>query len=52
MGAVLESGVVRLTATGASLLEDPQVARLYLGAAATTPSSTPSSTISDNPVKP
>ena len=33
MGAVLESGVVRLVASGASLLEDPQVARLYLGAA-------------------
>ncbi|MDQ1749863.1 MAG: branched-chain amino acid transport system ATP-binding protein [Pseudonocardiales bacterium] len=31
-GAVLESGVVRLVATGASLLEDPEVARLYLGA--------------------
>jgi branched-chain amino acid transport system ATP-binding protein len=32
-GAVLESGIVRLVATGASLLEDPAVARLYLGAA-------------------
>jgi branched-chain amino acid transport system ATP-binding protein len=32
-GAVLESGVVRLVATGASLLNDPEVARLYLGAA-------------------
>jgi branched-chain amino acid transport system ATP-binding protein len=32
-GAVLESGVVRLVATGASLLDDPEVARLYLGAA-------------------
>jgi branched-chain amino acid transport system ATP-binding protein len=32
-GAVLESGVVRLAATGAGLLEDPAVARLYLGAA-------------------
>ena len=31
-GAVLESGVVRLVATGASLLNDPEVARLYLGA--------------------
>lgn len=31
-GAVLESGVVRLTATGAELLADPQVGRLYLGA--------------------
>ncbi|MEP7179096.1 MAG: ABC transporter ATP-binding protein [Pseudonocardiales bacterium] len=32
-GAVLESGVVRLVATGASLLDDPEVARLYLGSA-------------------
>jgi len=32
-GAVMESGVVRLTGTGTSLLEDPEVARLYLGAA-------------------
>jgi len=30
-GAVLESGVVRLTGTGAALLTDPEVARLYLG---------------------
>ncbi len=30
-GAVLESGVVRLTGTGADLLTDPEVARLYLG---------------------
>jgi branched-chain amino acid transport system ATP-binding protein len=37
MGAVLESGVVRLVATGTSLLADPQVARLYLGAASSTP---------------
>jgi branched-chain amino acid transport system ATP-binding protein len=37
MGAVLESGVVRLVASGAALLEDPQVARLYLGAASSTP---------------
>lgn len=44
MGAVLESGVVRLVATGASLLEDPQVARLYLGgASAPAPSSTATS---------
>lgn len=43
MGAVLESGVVRLVATGASLLQDAQVARLYLGAASSTP---------DQPVKP
>jgi branched-chain amino acid transport system ATP-binding protein len=33
-GAVLEGGVVRLTATGESLLTDPEVARLYLGAGA------------------
>jgi branched-chain amino acid transport system ATP-binding protein len=39
-GAVLESGRVRLVATGASLLDDPEVARLYLGAAAV--ASTPS----------
>ncbi len=32
VGAVLEAGVVRLTASGAGLLEDPDVARLYLGA--------------------
>ncbi|UQX88462.1 ABC transporter ATP-binding protein [Jatrophihabitans telluris] len=32
-GAVLESGVVRLVATGTELLDDPEVARLYLGAA-------------------
>jgi branched-chain amino acid transport system ATP-binding protein len=31
MGAVLETGVVRLVATGADLLGDPEVARLYLG---------------------
>ena len=39
-GAVLESGVVRLAASGASLLEDPQVARLYLGAASSPASPT------------
>ena len=33
-GAVLESGRVRLVSTGAGLLDDPEVARLYLGAAA------------------
>jgi branched-chain amino acid transport system ATP-binding protein len=32
-GAVMESGVVRLRGTGAGLLEDPEVARLYLGTA-------------------
>ena len=31
VGAVLETGVVRLVASGASLLDDPEVARLYLG---------------------
>jgi branched-chain amino acid transport system ATP-binding protein len=31
--AVLESGVVRLTGTGEQLLDDPEVGRLYLGAA-------------------
>lgn len=36
-GAVLESGRVRLEATGARLLEDPEVARLYLGAGAPLP---------------
>jgi branched-chain amino acid transport system ATP-binding protein len=35
VGAVLETGVVRLTASGARLLEDPEVARLYLGGGAT-----------------
>jgi branched-chain amino acid transport system ATP-binding protein len=33
-GAVLEGGVVRLNATGESLLSDPEVARLYLGGGA------------------
>jgi branched-chain amino acid transport system ATP-binding protein len=33
VGAVMESGVVRLVASGESLLSDPEVARLYLGAA-------------------
>ena len=32
-GAVMESGVVRLEGTGRALLDDPEVARLYLGAA-------------------
>ena len=41
MGAVLESGVVRLVATGTSLLADPQVARLYLGAPSPPPRTTP-----------
>ena len=33
-GAVLEGGVVKLEGTGSSLLDDPLVAQLYLGAAA------------------
>jgi branched-chain amino acid transport system ATP-binding protein len=36
-GAVLESGTVRLVASGPALLENPEVARLYLGAAAVPP---------------
>jgi branched-chain amino acid transport system ATP-binding protein len=36
-GAVMESGMVRLEGTGAALLEDPEVARLYLGTAARPP---------------
>jgi branched-chain amino acid transport system ATP-binding protein len=32
IGAVLEAGLVRLVASAASLLDDPEVARLYLGA--------------------
>ncbi len=38
MAAVLEAGRVALTGTGQSLLEDPEVARLYLGASAQGPS--------------
>jgi branched-chain amino acid transport system ATP-binding protein len=34
-GAVMEAGVVRVTGTGSRLLSDPEVARLYLGAAGT-----------------
>jgi branched-chain amino acid transport system ATP-binding protein len=34
VGVVLEAGLVRLVASGASLLDDPEVARLYLGASA------------------
>ena len=50
MGAVLESGLVRLVASGASLLQDPQVARLYLGAAS--PSPDQPATTPDQPVMP
>jgi len=32
--AVLEAGRIALTGTGAGLLSDPEVARLYLGAGA------------------
>ena len=32
-GAVMDAGVVRLTAPSAELLSDPRVAELYLGAA-------------------
>jgi branched-chain amino acid transport system ATP-binding protein len=32
VGAVLESGVVRLVRAASALLTDPEVARLYLGA--------------------
>jgi branched-chain amino acid transport system ATP-binding protein len=35
VGAVLETGVVRLAADATGLLDDPEVARLYLGAAPT-----------------
>ena len=38
--AVLEAGVVALTGTGAALLDDPEVARLYLGASARGPAET------------
>lgn len=35
-GAILETGVVRITGPAATLLEDPEVARLYLGASTLT----------------
>ena len=35
-GAVMEGGVVRLEGTGSDLLQDPEVARLYLGTAGAT----------------
>jgi branched-chain amino acid transport system ATP-binding protein len=38
--AVLEAGVVALTGTGQELLNDPEVARLYLGASARGPAET------------
>jgi branched-chain amino acid transport system ATP-binding protein len=37
MGAVLETGVVRLVESGKSLLANPEVARLYLGGHVATP---------------
>jgi branched-chain amino acid transport system ATP-binding protein len=37
VGVVLEAGRVHLVGSGASLLDDPEVARLYLGAAALPP---------------
>jgi branched-chain amino acid transport system ATP-binding protein len=40
-GAVMEGGLVRLTATGASLLADPEVVRLYLGAGSASKASQP-----------
>ena len=39
--AVLESGRIALTGTGAGLLNDPEVARLYLGAGASGPMGAP-----------
>src|SRR6185437_2158834 len=42
VGAVLESGRVRLVAPAASLLDDPEVARLYLGAGSATETAGPS----------
>lgn len=35
-GAILETGLVRITGAAATLLEDPEVARLYLGASTMT----------------
>ncbi len=45
--AVLESGVVRLTGTGAELLDNPEVGRLYLGAG--TPVSAPAMAVDPPP---
>ncbi len=42
MGAVLESGTVRLVDSGANLLDNAEVARLYLGAAGQRPPTTTS----------
>jgi branched-chain amino acid transport system ATP-binding protein len=43
--AVLEAGVVALTGTGESLLNDPEVARLYLGASTRGPAETLAKTV-------
>jgi branched-chain amino acid transport system ATP-binding protein len=43
--AVLEAGVVALTGTGQALLNDPEVARLYLGASARGPMETLAETV-------
>jgi branched-chain amino acid transport system ATP-binding protein len=43
--AVLEAGVVALTGTGEGLLNDPEVARLYLGAGARGPAETLAKTV-------
>jgi branched-chain amino acid transport system ATP-binding protein len=48
-GAVLEGGVVKLEGTGLSLLDDPMVAQLYLGAATTTTSAAAGATRSLTP---
>jgi len=40
-GAVMEAGVVRLTGPGPRLLDDPEVARLYLGGTARTDGTEP-----------
>lgn len=52
VGAVLESGVVRLVATGEALLADPAVARLYLGAAATAVLARPVNAAGPTPTRP
>ncbi len=45
-GAILETGLVRITGAAATLLEDPEVARLYLGASTMT--RTPAKTQQEN----
>jgi branched-chain amino acid transport system ATP-binding protein len=53
-GAVLEAGKVRLVDTGAALLDNPEVARLYLGghSAASAESDVPALTLADTAVSP